>query len=97
MTYANRSLFKAAVERARQGGCRNLILNMEGVSFLDSSALGTLALVSQSFKLHRAVVSLLKPQNYVREIISLANVHHLLPVYEAEQDALSDKGLALGS
>jgi anti-anti-sigma factor len=97
MTYANRAQFKAAVERARQAGCRNLILNMEGVRFLDSSALGMLALISQSFKLHRGVVSLLNPQSYVREIINLANVHHLLAVYDDEQDALSGRGLPVVS
>ncbi len=95
LTYANRSVFKAAVERARQGGCRNLILNMEGVRFLDSSALGMLALTSQSFKLHQGVVSLLKPQSYVREIVTLANVHRLLGVYDSEQDAVAGRGLPL--
>jgi len=49
LSYANRTTFKAAVERSKQGGCRHLILNMQGVRFLDSSALGTLALLAQSF------------------------------------------------
>jgi hypothetical protein len=31
LTYANRTTFKAAVERCKQGGCRHLILNMQGV------------------------------------------------------------------
>ena len=44
LTYANRTAFKAAVERNRQTGCRHVILNMQGVRFLDSSALGMLAL-----------------------------------------------------
>ncbi len=95
LTYSNRANFKEAVERARQAGCRSLILNMEGVRFLDSSALGMLALMSQSFKAHQGVVSLLKPQSYVREIISLANVHRLLAVYDTEQDAIAGRGLPL--
>ena len=36
LTYANRTTFKTAVERSKQGGCRNLILNMQGVRFLHS-------------------------------------------------------------
>ena len=93
LTYANRSAFKAAVERSKQAGCRHLILNMEGVRFLDSSALGMLALLSQSLKASQGMASLLNPQTYVREIITLANLHRMLPVYNSEQDALAGERL----
>lgn len=88
LTYANRSGFKAAVEKAKQAGCRHLIVNLEHVRFIDSAGLGLLVLVSQSFKLQQAQVSMLKPQSYVREIMSLANVSKLIPIYENEEDAL---------
>jgi anti-anti-sigma factor len=89
LTYANRSAFKGAVERSNQAGCRHLILNMEGVRFLDSSALGMLALLSQSLKASQGIISLLNPQSYVKEIITLANLHRMLPVYNTEEDALA--------
>ena len=78
-----------AVEAIRQKGCRHLILNMAEVRFVDSSGLGLLALVSQNFKLSQGKVSMLKPQSYVREIMSLANIQKLIPVYDNEQDALA--------
>ena len=93
LSYANRTTFKAAVERSKQGGCRHLILNMQGVRFLDSSALGTLALLAQSFPAAQGMVSLLNPQSYVKEIITLANLHQILPVYTSEQDALAGSRL----
>jgi anti-anti-sigma factor len=93
LTYADRATFKAAVERAKQTGCRHLIMNMEGVRFLDSSALGILALSSQSFRSIHGMVCLLNPRSYVREIISLTNLHRMLPVYDSEQDALAARGL----
>jgi anti-anti-sigma factor len=89
LTYANREHFKAAVEAVRQRGCRHLILNMAEVRFVDSSGLGLLALVSQNFKLTQGKVSMLKPQSYVREIMTLANIPKLIPVYDNEQDALA--------
>ena len=89
LTYANRSAFKGAVERSKLAGCRHLVLNMEGVRFLDSSALGMLALLSQSLKALQGHISLLNPQSYVREIITLANLHRVLPIYNTEQDALA--------
>ncbi len=88
LTYANREQFKAAVETIRQRGCRYLILNMAEVRFVDSSGLGLLALVSQNFKLSQGQVSMLRPQSYVREIMNLANIQKLIPVYENEQDAI---------
>ncbi len=94
LTYANRERFKAAVEAVQKKGCRHLILNMADVRFVDSSGLGLLALVSQNFKLNQGRVSMLKPQSYVREIMSLANVPKLIPIFDNEQDALSGRAQA---
>ena len=74
LTYANRSAFKAAVEKVKQAGCRHLIVNLEQVRFVDSAGLGLLVLVSQGFKLLQAQVSIVRPQSYVREKIGRAHV-----------------------
>jgi anti-anti-sigma factor len=87
LTYANRERFKTAVELVRQRGCHHLCLNMADVRFIDSSGLGLLALVAQNYKLCQAKVSMVKPQSYVREIMSLASISKLIPVYDNEQDA----------
>lgn len=89
LTYANREHFKIAVESVRQRGVRHLVLDMSNVRFLDSSGLGLLALVAQQFKLTQGRLSLLKPQAYVREIMALANIPSLIPMYENEQDAIA--------
>ncbi len=89
LTYSNRAAFKTAVEQVRSGGCRHLIVNLEQVRFMDSSGLGLLALLSQTFKVQQVQVSLLKPQSYVREIMSLANIPKMIPVYETEGEALA--------
>jgi anti-anti-sigma factor len=94
LTYVNREHFKAAVEAVRQRGYRHLILNMAGVRFVDSSGLGLLALVSQSFKLVQGKVSMVKPQSYVREIMALANIPKLIPLYDNEQDAVAGYDVA---
>ncbi len=94
LTYANRERFKTAVESVQKKGCRHLLLNMAEVRFVDSSGLGLLALVSQNFKLAQGKVSLLKPQSYVREIMSLASISKLIPIYDNEQDALSGRAQA---
>jgi anti-anti-sigma factor len=90
LTYANRQPFKAAVDQARQGGCRHLIVNLEHVRFIDSSGLGMLALAATSFKALQRRVSLLKPQQYVREILTLANLAAMIPIYDSEEEALRE-------
>lgn len=89
LTYSNGEKFKTAVEAVRQKGVRHLILHMGNVHFVDSSGLGLLALVSQHFRLNHGTVSMLKPQSYVREIMILANIPKLIPVYDNEQDAVA--------
>ena len=88
LTYSTRAVFKTAIEQVKNSSCRHLIVNMEQVRFVDSSGLGLLVLVSQTFKLQQAQISLLKPQSYVREIMSLANIPKMIPIYESEDDAL---------
>jgi anti-anti-sigma factor len=89
LTYVNRIVFKAAVDKAKEAGCRHLILNFAQVRFVDSAGLGLLVLVSQNFKLLRAQVSIMKPQSYVREIMIMANIPKLIHLYENEEDALN--------
>ena len=88
LTYATRTVFKAAVDKAKEAGCRHLILNFDQVRFVDSAGIGLLVLTSQGFKLLQGQVSMLKPQRYVREIMSLANIPVMIPIYEREEDAL---------
>ena len=94
LTYAHRDVFKAAVETLCQKGCRHVILNMADVRFVDSSGLGLLALISQNFKLNQGKVSMLRPQSYVREILGLANIPKLIPIFDSEQDAVNAKAKA---
>lgn len=89
LTYAHREAFKAAIESVRKKGCRHVILNMADVRFVDSSGLGLLALASQNFKLAQGKMSMLRPQSYVREILGLANIPKLIPVFDNEEDALA--------
>jgi anti-anti-sigma factor len=89
LTYANRGVFKMAVEKAKNAGCRHLIVNLEKVRFVDSAGLGLLVLVSQNLKLTQAQLSVLKPQLYVREIMSLANIPKMIPIYENEEAVIS--------
>ncbi|MEW6248575.1 MAG: STAS domain-containing protein [Nitrospirota bacterium] len=93
LTYANRQAFKAAVDRVKQSGCPHLIVNLERVRFIDSSGLGLLALTASTFQAQHKHLSLLRPQPYVREILTLANLAKMIPIYDSETDARRQQGV----
>jgi anti-anti-sigma factor len=85
--FAARREFKEAMDRLQQAGCRHVILNIEQVSFVDSSALGLLVVAHQNLKLKEGRISLVNPQSYVRQILDLANVPRMIPVFATIQEA----------
>jgi anti-anti-sigma factor len=87
-TYGTRKEFSAPVERLRQSGCSHLILNMTQVTFLDSAAIGLLALVAQQFTAEQRTLSLVGPQGTVKQVLDIANISKLIPVYATEDAAM---------
>jgi len=85
--FAARREFKEAMDRQQQAGCRHVILNLEKVSFVDSSALGLLVVAHQNLKLKEGRISLVNPQSYVRQILDLANVPRMIPVFSTIEEA----------
>lgn len=87
--FSARRDFKEAMDRLQQAGCRHVILNLEKVSFVDSSALGLLVVAHQNLKLKEGRISLVNPQSYVRQILDLANVPRMIPVFSTIDEACS--------
>jgi len=87
--FGARREFKEIMERIQQAGCRHVVINMAGVSFVDSSALGLLVVAHQNLKLKEGRISLVNPQSYVRQILDLANVPRMIPVFSTIEEACS--------
>ena len=81
--FGTRQEYKRLIGQIAQEGHRRLVIDLEGVTFLDSSALGLLLLTHQNFKLKNGTVSLVKPTGYVRQVIELANLPRVIPVFES--------------
>jgi hypothetical protein len=90
LSYANRTTFKAAVERSKRG--RLSASDFEHARVFVSWIVRLSArwrCWPRAFPATQGMVSLLNPQSYVKEIVTLANLHQILPVYQSEQDALA--------
>ncbi len=92
--FETRNEYKRLIGQIVQDGHRQLVLDLERVTFLDSSALGLLLLTDQNFKLKKGTFGLVKPTGYVRQVIELANLPRVIPVYDTVDEAIARLGSA---
>lgn len=55
----------------------NLVIDMSGVDFLNSSALGMLLQAHEKSKKHQKTFQLCNPSEKIMKILEMANFHHL--------------------
>ena len=56
------------------------------VPFVDSAALGMLALAHKNLKLANRQLILVAPQEYVLRVLELANIHKMMPIVATEHE-----------
>ncbi len=92
-----RKSFQQAIQKAHEKSPRKIVLNMEGVTYLDSAGLGLIALASEQAKIQHIVFCLVNPVGAVRRLLDLAQLPKILPVHETEEQALRPGPAALAS
>lgn len=83
--------FRAQVEAALdREGTRNLILNFNEVSFIDSSGLG--AILGRYKRLSQAggVMAIVNPQPQVKRILELSGIMRIMNTYPTEEEAIKN-------
>ncbi|MDR4482541.1 MAG: STAS domain-containing protein [Nitrospirales bacterium] len=80
---------KAIINQCCHTEQEHLILNLKGLTFVDSAGLGFLVLCSYQFKELRRKISWIQPQGCVGELLQNLQIHELISVCQSEQDALS--------
>jgi len=85
--FAGRKAFTDSLKKAQEGPVTHVILNFQKVPFIDSAALGLLALAVQNMKLKNARISIVGPQDYVRKVLELANIQKFIPIFSSTQEA----------
>ncbi|MGD9852932.1 MAG: STAS domain-containing protein [Nitrospirales bacterium] len=67
----------------------HLILNLQGLLFVDSAGLGFLVISSRKFKDLNRRISWVYSPGFVGDLISQLQLHELIPLCQSEQEALS--------
>ncbi|MCA9466291.1 MAG: STAS domain-containing protein [Nitrospira sp.] len=88
VTFYSRKVFQALVKTAKFSSAKHVIFNLEGVTFLDSTALGGLALAYLSLQESGIAMSLVSPTHDVQHIMASSNFPNFIPTYPTEGQAL---------
>lgn len=80
----------AELRRLAAEGRRRVLLNFDGVKYLDSSGVGELVSGSQALAKSGGSLRFLNLSPKVREVMALASMLSLFEVYDDEKEALAD-------
>ena len=86
--FVSRKVFWEAFKKVQETPNRHVIMDLEHVPFVDSSAIGLLALTHQNLKLQNVHLSIANPQEPVKKVLDLANFSKFIPMYSSLQEAM---------
>jgi len=87
--FQSRHTIQAAIEKSQQDGARHIILNLQGVPFIDSAALGILAVMHKQLTAQHVHATIVNPQDFVKGILELAKMENLFPIHATEEQAMA--------
>ena len=88
LNFYSRKTFQAVMRHAEKSTTNHVVLNLRGVESMDTVALGMLVLSQTRLSLKGIEMSLVEPQSGAREMLDVANIPNLIPVYSTEQAAI---------
>jgi anti-sigma B factor antagonist len=77
------------LQKQRDEGTRQIVLNLSGVPFIDSAGLGLLIMNLAKMKAAGGMIRLAEPQSRVQSALELTRLTNLFPIFETEQEALN--------
>ena len=94
--FASRKVFKDAIDLAAGEGSP-VVLELEKVIFVDSSALGLLVICHQNFKNKKIPFFLVNPQTYVKQVLDLANIAKMIPIFQTLAEVPNGSAVPAGT
>ena len=79
-------------KRLTSDGGRYFVLNMAGISYVDSAGLGLLLSIYATIRNQGGDLKLLNVSDRVQELLKITNLIHVFEIYEDENRAIAKKG-----
>lgn len=86
--FSARNAFADAVGLLTKRGASHIVFNFRHVTFIDSAAIGLLAIAAQQCKPAKCALSVVGAQGAVKQVLALAHIDQLIPLYHDEAAAL---------
>jgi anti-anti-sigma factor len=81
---------KEAVIEAMKNGQPRLVIDMEGVTFVDSSGLGSVVSALKQVRTSKGDLRLAAPNQQVRVVLELTTLDRVFPYFATVEEALTD-------
>ena|SRR5436305_10014911 len=78
-------------------GHKNILLNMAGVSYVDSGGLGELVGAYTTATNHGGAVKLVKMQSKMKDLMQITKLHTIFSTFEDEREAIASFGATAAS
>ncbi|HEU4685385.1 MAG TPA: STAS domain-containing protein [Nitrospira sp.] len=88
LRYQDRAELVAAVDRSLDAGCARVVLDLRHVHFIDSVALGLLALTYRRLESCQREFGLLMPTEQVSKLLMISGIPKIVPIYHSEREAI---------
>ena len=96
LTYPVLSAFFAEIRQLVDGGARQLLIDMQAVSYIDSASIGCLMDIHRLLQEKSGQVRLSSLQPRVETMISMTGVHKIIELHRDEAGALQAFGKGSG-
>jgi anti-sigma B factor antagonist len=90
----NTGLLREELRKLLAQGEKNLLLNMQDVSYVDSAGLGELVGAYTTATNQGGSVKLLHLQGKMKDLMQITKLHTIFPTYDDEQQAIESFGSA---
>jgi anti-sigma B factor antagonist len=81
---------KDAISEAVKNGKPRLVIDLEGVSFVDSTGLGSVIAALKLVRSSKGDLRLAAPNQQVRVVLELTTLDRVFPYFATVEDALTD-------
>ncbi len=81
----SKNALKETSDKYIENGAKGLILDFEGITFVDSVGLGILGIVAKTFQKMKGRVILVNPQEQVKSIFLEMNLGKMIPMYKTDE------------
>jgi anti-sigma B factor antagonist len=79
-----------AAENAFADGYQILLLDLSGITFMDSTGISSVLTAHRAAQARGAVVAVIAPSDIAMRVLQLIGVEHLLHIYDTIEEALAE-------